>query len=114
MQALKEITVWKGVSRQCNHTYLMAGSKCVAYLQWHEGQPFYFSKPMPLDRRGRKFVELDTNPFDLELVAVDTHVIRVKGSKGEEYRVDTQAGTCTCPGYTYRGACKHTKLLEAA
>ena len=112
MQAIKEITEWKGVTRQPNHTYLMEGSKCVAYKQWHVGEPFYFSKPLPIDRRGRKFVELTDNPFDLEDLAVDTHVIRVKGSKGEEYRVDLQAGTCTCPGYTFRGACKHVKQLE--
>jgi hypothetical protein len=69
---------------------------------------------MPLDRRGRKFIELETNPFDPEHVAVDTHVIRVKGSRGDEYLVDPQAGTCTCPGYTFRGTCKHVKQLDTA
>jgi uncharacterized Zn finger protein len=28
--------------------------------------------------------------------------------------VDTLEGTCTCPGYTFRGACKHVKELVTA
>ena len=35
--------------------------------------------------------------------------VSVKGSKGNEYQVDTDKGTCSCPGYTYRGNCKHVK-----
>ena len=36
----------------------------------------------------------------------------VQGSKGAEYIVTLGANTsCTCPGFTFRGACKHTKEL---
>jgi len=42
------------------------------------------------------------------------NVIEVKGSKGETYTVDPEAQTCTCPGYTFRGTCKHVKELELA
>ena len=40
----------------------------------------------------------------------------IKGSKGSAYtvrRAENGRTTCTCPGFSYRGACKHTKLLPA-
>jgi len=27
--------------------------------------------------------------------------------KGNSYFVDDEAHTCTCPGFTFRGSCKH-------
>ena len=39
--------------------------------------------------------------------------VNVKGSKGNQYTVTVDndiAVSCTCPGYTFRGKCKH--LLE--
>jgi predicted nucleic acid-binding Zn finger protein len=38
----------------------------------------------------------------------------VLGSKGAKYIVNLDDNTCTCPGYTYRGDCKHIKELETA
>ena len=36
----------------------------------------------------------------------------VQGSKGAEYRVTLGANSsCTCPGFTFRGDCKHIKEL---
>lgn len=39
----------------------------------------------------------------------------VKGSKGNEYTVKVSANgkSCTCPGFTFRGTCKHVTELEA-
>lgn len=102
--AVQETTIWKQVKRQPNHVYLMDGTKAVAYIPWGEGKPFYFKQPLTIDRRGRKFVELAENPFDH---AVKTTLRAVQGSKGQTYWVDDQAGTCTCPGFTFRGQCKH-------
>jgi hypothetical protein len=106
MIAIKEVTVWKDVTRQPNHVYLMVGEKAVAYIKWGEGDPFYFKNPMRLDKRYRKFVELKDSPFNTQ---VKSELIEVKGSKGNTYFVDPEANTCTCPGFTFRGACKHTK-----
>ena len=34
-------------------------------------------------------------------------VIVVKGSKGNTYTIED--GKCSCPGFTFRGNCKHVK-----
>ncbi len=103
MLAVKETTVWEGAI-QANHVYLLDGDKMVAYIKFGKGKPFYFKKPIQIDRRGRKFEELKTNPFKQEVKSDLTIVI---GSKGEKYFVDKEAGTCTCPGFSFRGKCKH-------
>jgi hypothetical protein len=108
MEALRETTVWDGVDRQPNHIYLFDGSKAVAYIKWGEGEPYYFKSPMNIDRRGRKFVAADKKLFNTEPA---TSLIEVKGSKGNSYWVDAEAKTCTCPGFQFRGACKHVEVL---
>ena len=105
MQALREITVWEG-DAQPNHVYLMDGDKAVAYIKQGDTQPFYFTNPMRLDKRGRKFEKLDTNPFE---TSVKSTTIEVQGSKGNVYYVDPETKTCTCSGFQFRGDCKHVK-----
>jgi hypothetical protein len=111
MIAVKETTKWDMEYKQPNHVYLLDGDKAVAYIKWGQGEPFYFKKPLRIDRRGRKFEEIKPNPFKKQVVS-DT--IKVQGSKGAVYEVDAEAGTCTCPGYTFRGACKHITNLVTA
>ncbi len=108
MEALREVTEWKGVTRQPNHTYLFDGDKAVAYIKWNEGEPEYFKNPSRIDKRGRKFVKADIKLFKAQ---PKTKLIEVQGSKGNSYFVDPDAKTCTCPGFSFRGACKHTKDL---
>jgi len=111
MEALRETTKWKESTVQSNHIYLFDGSKAVAYIKFGTGEPFYFKTPLTLDRRGRTFAKEDTILFK---VKVKSSLIEVKGSKGNSYFVDAEAKTCTCPGFTFRGACKHVKELENA
>ena len=108
MQALRETTAWSG--NCANHTYLLDGNTLVAYIRAGTDSPVYFKSPIRgFDKRARKFELVTPNPFSVPMVA--DHVVLVTGSRGQTYTVDTSAGTCTCPGYTYRGVCKHAAAL---
>lgn len=106
MQAVREVTVWQGISRQPNHIYLMDGERALAYIKWGQGEPEWFKSGLRLDRRGRKFVPADIGLFGRK---TESRMIRVEGSKGAVYWIDPDAGTCTCPGFQFRGACRHIK-----
>lgn len=108
MQALLETTVWDG--SYPNHTYLLDGDKLVAYIRAGTNEPYYFKSPIKgFDRRGRKFEKLTVNPF--EVVPVEAGLITITGSKGNVYTVNPIEHTCTCPGFQFRGDCKHVKEL---
>lgn len=112
MEAVRETTVWSGVDyRQPNHDYLLDGDRVVAYRPWGTGEIIQCSGKLKIDRRGRKFEKLVPNPFEVA-EKKDPVVLEVPGSKGAVYYVNTETLTCTCPGFTFRGACKHTKELE--
>jgi hypothetical protein len=112
MIAVKEITVWKDGST-ANHTYLLDGDKLVAYIRKDTTEPFYFKQPIKgFSRSYRKFEELKTNPFKDAEKKTKSTTIRVSGSKGSTYEVDTDAQTCTCPGFRFRGSCKHLEIKQ--
>ena len=121
LKALKEITVWEG-DIQPNHIYLMQGDKALGYIKWGVGKPEYFKNPMQIDKRGRKFETLKTNPFtdyveseseiDEDAPISGKNIVKVAGSKGAVYEVDVDARTCTCPAAKWqRGECKHVKQV---
>jgi len=110
MEAVVETTVWND-SNNANHTYLLDGSKMVAYIKVGSTTPVYFKNPITIDKRGRKFTVVKPNPF--KAVKEKSTIIKVSGSKGNVYSIDTEEKTCTCPGFTYRGVCKHiTELVK--
>jgi len=87
------------------HIYLLDGNRLVSYIKSGESEPFYFKNPIKgFDRRGRKFESITPNPFK---VKTSSNLITIKGSNGKEYTLDPDTNTCTCPGFTFRGACKH-------
>ena len=87
------------------HIYLLDGNNLVSYIKSGETEPFYFKNPIKgFDKRGRKFVTVTPNPFK---VKIKSNLITVKGSNGKEYTIDPEAKTCNCPGFTFRGSCKH-------
>jgi hypothetical protein len=105
MEAIREVTDWATP----NHTYLLDGTTLVAYIKQGETVPFYFSKPIKqFDKRGRKFEKVSTTLFESHM---ESAVIEVIGSKGAVYYVDPELHSCTCPGFTFRGKCKHIDVL---
>ena len=116
-QAYKETTVWEDGSTSINHTYLLEGDKMIAYMRSQTSIPFYFKKPIMISRSRRTFELVEPNPFDLVaipqvVVAQESNIKEIEGSKGAVYYLNLDDKTCTCPGYTYRGVCKHVKELE--
>jgi hypothetical protein len=119
MKIVQEITAWKDITYQApNHVYLMDGDKAYGYSKWGTGPAEYFRKPLRLDRRGRKFVEVKKNSwkFNLTLVVAKEEpekpqgqVWTVAGSKGNQYFVNLSTGhwSCTCAGHGFRGKCRH-------
>jgi len=108
MEAVVETTVWSG-DVQPNHKYLLDGTKVLAYIKEGSTTPLYFKTPLTIDKRGRKFVALNPNPF--KKIKEKSTIVKVSGSKGQVYSIDTEEKSCTCPGYTFRGTCKHITEL---
>ena len=112
MPAFKETTVW-GDNSAVNHTYLLEGDKMVAYIRQGTTEPFWFNKPITFSRTGRKFQPVPDDLFNSSMrVLMPCNTREVVGSKGQTYIVNLDDATCSCPGFTFRGACKHTKELE--
>jgi hypothetical protein len=110
MEAVRETTVWTGLDYPApNHDYLLDGDKIIAYRKQGLGAVITLKSPLKIDRRGRKFELLKSNPFTAPGAAAETALIPVQGSKGTVYWVDLSAATCSCPGYTFRGSCRHIK-----
>ena len=108
MNAVQETTFCEG-EKQFNHIYLMDGSNAVAYIKNGTTEPYYFTKPLRIIPAGRTFKPVVPSPFKM---VKDTDTIEVTGSKGQTYFVNTVERRCTCPGYIYRGDCKHIKDLK--
>lgn len=53
-------------------------------------------------------IEMDGNPYKFEVKEKKSQQVRlVQGSNGKVYEVTGHS--CTCPGFTFRGTCKHIK-----
>ena len=102
MEALRETTG----GQFHPHIYLLDGTTLVAYIKAGTTEPYYFKKGIKgFDKRGRKFEIADKKLFKEQ--KNESTKIAVTGSKGQVYYVDPEAKTCTCPGFQFRGACKH-------
>lgn len=106
MRWMRETTVWEDGS-DCNHLYLLDGDKAYGYVAKGTNQHKVFKQPLRLDLRGRTFTLVkEFNP------GKKSKTKTVTGSKGESYVVDLEEGTCTCPGYKFRGTCKHVAEIQ--
>ena len=114
MKVLKEVTENWTTDFMPNHTYLMDGDKVVAYRPWHEDPVQHLNGTYRLDKARRKFKELPFVASEWGIEEAKSNIIVVQGSKGNTYEVDPDTQSCTCPGFQFRGNCKHIKVLEAA
>jgi len=86
------------------HDYVVDGTKILAYRKNCTGEWLVFKKPMNFDKRGRTFDKLnEKGPAVLD----DKSVITVQGSGGKTYTI--RNGQCSCPGFGFRGHCKHVE-----
>jgi hypothetical protein len=118
LKVLREVTAdWAVDTRLPNHTYLINGDVVVAYKPWHEDPIQHLkSGKIKLDKRYRKFKELPFIAADWGMEDEQTapsNIVTVEGSNGNTYEVDVDVGSCTCPGYTFRGKCKHVELAKS-
>ncbi len=98
MILVAETTKWAGDFP--NHCYLLSDdkSKMIGYAKHGSSEITMMSKPIRFDTRGRQFTVLFKQ-------AEEQEGRRVEGSKGAVYYVHDNK--CTCPGFKFRGECKH-------
>lgn len=109
MRIMQETTKWEGNTP--NHVYIMndAMTRMIAYVPEGSKTVKKFANPVPIDTRGRTFVELEG---DTE-TAASPEVKVIEGSKGQKYRLVKEDGAwvCSCPGFKFRGTCKHSQSI---
>jgi len=97
IEILQEITDW-GKYPVANGVYHVNSA---GQLVQHNDK--VFKNPIKqFSKARRKFKKIGERP---EVLNKD--VIIVKGSNGNTYTIED--GKCSCPGFTYRGNCKHVK-----
>ena len=113
IEVLQEVTDWGNQAVSNGIYHINDLGQLVAY-QAPQGKLKTFKNPIKqFSKSHRKFKTIDQY-YDNSEATLAPHVTIVKGSKGNEYQVDTKEGTCSCPGYKFRGDCKHVKELAVA
>lgn len=121
---MQEITDW-GTHNTPNHIYYLNDdkSKMVGYIKAGTKALFKFKKPISIDVRGRKFVELKDRKTESDEVYFGKKqaefkpkdAIEVQGSNGKVYLLTKNANgkyNCTCPGFMFRHTCKHVDSMK--
>ena len=97
----KEVTEWDTPTH--NGVYhINSEGKLAAYQVDENAEVKVFNTALMFSKTRRKFQKLRT--YDEKL---DSASIIVEGSNGNKYTV--RDGKCSCPGFTFRGTCKHIK-----
>ena len=104
---LQEITDW-GKYKVNNGVYhVNSAGKLVGYQVNVDSELQVLKVPSTqFSKARRKFKKIGERQEELP-----SHIIEIKGSKGNIYHLDKDKGTCTCPGFTFRGTCKHVKEI---
>ncbi len=110
---LQEITDWGNAAVKNGVYHINDHDELVAFHP-AGGELKEFKTPMKrFSRARRKFTILDT--YEDENANSNVKRIEVIGSKGNIYYVSDEDGkiSCTCPGYKFRGNCKHVNEVAA-
>ena len=111
LEILKETTVWSDGSN-ANHTYLLDGTKIIAYAKYGGDDIQALKTQIKIDKRYRTFVKTKHPGLQKFIKSTptksNTRVFKIK-SKSKEYFVELSDYnyTCTCTGFSFRGKCKH-------
>jgi hypothetical protein len=97
IEVLKEVTDWGSLSITNGVYHVNSSGQLVQY------NDTVFKNPIKgFSKARRKFEKIGEKPEELA-----PGVILVKGSNGNTYTIND--GKCSCPGFTFRGSCKHVK-----
>ena len=110
MIIVREITQWK--TNTPNHIYKLSDDKRKMYSYTSEktGITMDFEGGRTFSPSYRKF-ELLEKIEDVEKTSPTDKFYKVMGSNGNTYTVIESNGSlrCSCPGFGFRGKCKHTE-----
>jgi len=107
IEILKEVTDWGDQNVHNGYYHINSQTQLVAY-QPVGGELKVFNTPMKnFSKSRRKFVKVGDYQEKGSLGGV-----AVKGSNGNTYYVADNK--CSCPGFKFRGNCKHIKEMEIA
>jgi hypothetical protein len=114
MKAFQETTEWATEFDMPNHVYFLNDSKdkMYGYVQSSTGIVQTMSTPYRFKAGGRKFKEVNnTWGFKIAEDVPEGFVKIVIGSKGERYTITevNNVRQCSCPGFKFRGKCRHTE-----
>jgi hypothetical protein len=110
MKLMQEMTVFAG-AKMPNHSYLLDDAGiAIGMRKFSAGEVMKFRTPILLDRRGRIFKLVDDLGPD---TPVSSNIVEVAGSGSNVYTVDLDKKQCSCPGFTYRGECKHIAIADS-
>lgn len=100
-----------------NHTYLVSNGKLIAYLNVLTNEVKKLKGNAYFDKRNREFKKVKNAKLEKLMVKQDDvePSIQIKSDSGKTYTITKKEGkylSCTCPGFTYRGYCKHTDKVK--
>ena len=106
IEILQEITDWGKYKVNNGIYHVNSAGKLVAYQPNADSELQVLNVPSTqFSKARRKFKKIGSYPE----ITNEPHVKLIEGSNGNTYSLDTEKGTCSCPGYTYSGNCKHVK-----
>ena len=111
LEILKETTVWSDGSN-ANHTYLLEGSKIIAYAKFGGNDIQELRTQIKIDKRYRTFVKTKHSGLEKFIKKTipkpNTSVFKVTSGEKEYFvELSDYNYTCTCTGFNFRGKCKH-------